>query len=114
MTDEKIPFDQWCVLELMGKVRLGGRVREEQVFNVSMIRIDIPADKEGNFKGTRYFHPNALYGITPVTQEVATAVALYQETPVVNRWEMKELNPGDESTIRDTDDSDYDFAEVPY
>lgn len=39
-------FDQYAILEIMGKVRLGGRVLEEKVFGVEMIRIDIPADPD--------------------------------------------------------------------
>lgn len=83
-------FDQWCVLELMGKVRLGGRVMEAKLFGVDMIRIDIP-NREGRFILTRYFHPNSLYGVTPVSREGAIAVAIYNDQPPVHQWEMRQL-----------------------
>jgi hypothetical protein len=35
-------FDSWCVLELMGHVRMAGRVTEEERFGVKMGRIDVP------------------------------------------------------------------------
>jgi hypothetical protein len=86
----KKPFDQYAILELMGKVRLGGRVVEEQVFGVAMIRLDIPKDAEWKEFSTRYFHPNALYGITPVSKAVAYSVAQYNNTPPARAWELEE------------------------
>ncbi|MDT5061490.1 MAG: hypothetical protein QOH63_1949 [Acidobacteriota bacterium] len=91
--EAKSSFDQFAILELMGKVRLGGRVREEQVFGVPMIRIDIPKDVEWKEFNTRYFHLNALYGITPVSQAVAFGVARYNDTPPARSWEMPKALP---------------------
>jgi hypothetical protein len=80
-------FDEWAILEVMGKTRLGGRVREQHVFGVATIRIDIP-DGRGGFKLTRFFHPQALFSITLVGEKEATAVAAYNDAPPVTRWEM--------------------------
>jgi hypothetical protein len=103
-------FDQWGVLEVMGKTRLGGRIREEHVFGVPMIRIDIP-DGKGGFVMTRYFHPQALFSVTPVGENEATAVAMRNTAPPVYRWEMpeqKQLAAGD---VFDGDDDDDDGPE---
>ena len=37
-------FDQWAIVELMGHVKLAGRVTEEKRFGVEMGRIDIPQE----------------------------------------------------------------------
>jgi hypothetical protein len=93
-------FDEFAILEVMGKTRLGGRVREQHVFGVAMIRIDIP-DGKGGFKLTRFFHPQALFSVTLVGEKEATAVAAYNDAPPVTRWEMTQKQlPG----ARDDDD----------
>ena len=40
-TTEK-PFDQWAIVELMGHVRVAGKVTEVELFGAKMGRIEIP------------------------------------------------------------------------
>jgi len=105
-------FDEWAILEVMGKTRLGGRVREQHVFGVAMIRIDIP-DAAGGFKLTRFFHPQALFSVTLVGEKEATAVALYNDAPPVTRWEMnvKQLPAGPDPREDDEDYIDHEEDE---
>lgn len=93
-------FDEYAILEVMGKTRLGGRVREQTIFGVPMIRIDIP-DGQGGFKATKFYHPNSLFCLTPVGEKEAVAVALYNDAPPVTRWEMsqKALPEGSSAAI---------------
>jgi hypothetical protein len=102
-------FDEFAILEVMGKTRLGGRVREQHVFGVAMIRIDIP-DGKGGFKLTRFFHPQALFSITLVGEKEATAVAMYNDAPPVTRWEMtqKQLPGGRDDDDYVDGDADFD------
>ena len=101
-------FDEWAILEVMGKTRLGGRVREQHVFGVAMIRIDIP-DGKGGFKLTRFFHPQALFSVTLVGEKEATAVAMYNDAPPVTRWEMAQKQlPGASKDDDDYVDGDFD------
>lgn len=116
----KTGFDQWAVLEVMGKTRLGGRVREEHVFGVPMIRIDIP-DGQGGFVMSRYFHPQALFSVTPVGEKEATAVAMRSTPPPVYRWEMpeqKQLGNGQVADAEypdpDDDSEDDDDGDAPW
>jgi len=101
-------FDEFAILEVMGKTRLGGRVREQHLFGVAMIRIDIP-DGQGGFKMTRFFHPQALFSVTLVGEKEATAVAMYNDAPPVTRWEMaqKQITGG----RNDDDYVDGDFGD---
>lgn len=107
--EQTTTFDEFAILEVMGKTRLGGRVREQHVFGVAMIRIDIP-DGKGGFKLTRFFHPQALFSITLVGEKEATAVALYNDAPPVTRWEMaqKQLPGRREGDYLDDDFDDRD------
>jgi len=76
------PFDQWAVLEIMGHVRLAGRVREQSVAGTGFLRIDVP-ETVGLPAFTRLYGTNTIYSITPVSEEFARqAAAALRETPV--------------------------------
>lgn len=79
------PFDQWAIVELMGHVRLAGRVTEESLFGTALGRIDIPNDDGFT---TQYFGGGSVYRITPTTEEIARAVALRNQPEPVHRWEL--------------------------
>lgn len=84
--DEQEKFEGWAIVELMGHRRLGGFVTETQLAGAGMLRIDIPAD---DGKGiTQFFPPTSLYGLTPVTEEMARAVARHNIPQPVHRWEL--------------------------
>ena len=79
-------FESWAILELMGHVRTGGRVTEEERFGVKMGRIDVP-NAQGGFT-TVYFGGGSVYRMTPTTEEIARAVALQCQPAPVHRWEL--------------------------
>ena len=83
MTTES--FDQWAILELMGRVRLAGRVTEEEHFGAKLGRIDIPT---GDGFTTQYFSGGSIYRLTPTTEEIARGVALRNQPAPVHRWEL--------------------------
>lgn len=69
---EESEFRQWCIIELMGHVRLAGLVSEEQRFGVTLGRIDIPQGEEWV---TQYFGGTAVYRVTPTTEEIAREIS---------------------------------------
>jgi hypothetical protein len=76
--------ETWAIVELMGHVRLGGRLTEEERFGVKLGRLDIPS---GETFVTRFFGGSSVYCITIVSEEAARAVA--QRTPEpVQPWEL--------------------------
>ena len=85
-------FDQWCVVELMGHQRIAGKVTEESHFGVALMRVDVPAT-DGRDGFTKYFGGNAIYAVTPTTEQVATHVAKMVDQAPISRWEMRELLP---------------------
>lgn len=73
-------FGVWCVLELLGHVKVAGYVTEEELFGTKIGRIDIPADDEREAI-TQYFGGQSLYRLTPVTEDVARAFARRSPAP---------------------------------
>jgi hypothetical protein len=78
-------FEQWAILELMGHVRLAGKVTEEEHFGAKLGRIDIP---NGEGFTTQWFSGGSIYRLTPTTEEIARGVALRNQPEPVHRWEL--------------------------
>jgi hypothetical protein len=78
-------FDSWAVLELMGHVRMAGRVTEEERFGCKMGRIDVPL---GDGFTTVYFGGGSVYRMVPVTEELARSVAEGSQPKPVHPWEL--------------------------
>lgn len=96
MTNEEAaaPTDSavWMVVELMGHVRLAGRVSEEEKFGSKMGRVDVPV---GDGFVTQYFGGASVYRLTLVTEEVARSVAKNLTQPVpVSAWELPKAIAG--------------------
>lgn len=77
---------EWAIVELLGHVRLGGFVTEEERFGAKVGRIDIPlADGK---TATQLFGGGSLYRLTYVTEEIARGVALRNQPQPIQRWEL--------------------------
>ena len=78
MTQESIAqrpaFDAFAIVELMGHVRVAGRVTEVELFGSKLGKIDV-IDREGGTVATQYFGGSSVYRITPCTEETARSVA---------------------------------------
>jgi hypothetical protein len=74
----------WAVVELMGHVKLAGRLSEEERFGSKMARLDIPA---GDGFTTQYFGGAAVYRITLVTEAVARDIAKRSPGAPVAAWD---------------------------
>lgn len=105
---EPTTFDTWAILELMGHVRLAGRVTEEERFGAKMGRIDIPHD-EGDGFTTQYFGGGSIYRLTACTEEAARLVAKQTQPEPVHRWELPVARQLEATTIRGHEvDTDFD------
>src|SRR5262245_13482179 len=87
VSTEETPIDQWCILELMGHVRLAGCITEESHFGVALGRIDIPT-AAGDGYTTQYFGGASIYRLTPTTEEIARSVAAHSQPRPVQSWEL--------------------------
>jgi hypothetical protein len=112
--NESPKFEGWAVVEIMGHVRIAGRVREETVFGVAMIRVDVP-EIDGHPAFTRYYHPQALYSLCPSDETTARSVAQYQRHPPIERWQLPVAKPAAVGDRGDDDVIDGSFdPEEPY
>lgn len=89
---QKQPYAEWSILELMGHRRLAGFVREVDLAGASFIRIDVPGDGAGVVL-TQLYGASSVYCLTPTTEEIARAVARQNQPEPVQRWELPAPKP---------------------
>lgn len=98
----------WAIVELMGHVRLAGRLSEEEKFGAKMGRLDIPTN-DGQFV-SQFFGGGSVYRITFVTEEVARHVAKTTQSTPVSPWDFPKQLPTamtvDDNEIDDSDSTD--------
>lgn len=78
----------WAIVELFGHTVLAGEVSKCEIGDFVQINIpevgDVPA-------WTKMVNPKAIYGITPVTEEVSRAKAETIKQMPVERWDTEQL-----------------------
>jgi len=71
---EQESLEIYALVELFGHQRIAGKVSEQVIAGSGFVRVDVPAtSKRAGY--TRFFSPSAIYGITPVEQDVAQHLA---------------------------------------
>lgn len=75
----------WAIVELMGHVKLAGRLTEEEKFGAKMGRLDIP---QGDGFVTQMFGGGSVYRITVVTEDVARHVCKQTSPAPVSPWDF--------------------------
>lgn len=73
-------FCGWAIIEIMGHQKFAGYVHTQPVAGASMVRVDVPelpaeTDSEGHAAFTKLFGSSSIYCLTPVSEEVARAIA---------------------------------------
>lgn len=116
MSAKKETFEQWCIVEVMGKQVLAGKVTEQVIGGCSFIRVDVP-EMDGQDAFTRFYGQSAIYAMTPVSEEVAKIVLKRVQPSPVNVWvpELKQLAAPSPSSSREVieleDDDDDDWED---
>lgn len=103
MENEIPAFKHWCIVELMGHVKIAGLVTEVELFGSKLGRCEIP---NGDGFVTQFFNGSSVYRITPVEEKIARHVAASNQPEPVNRWELPRLNAAPEGAIDADDDDD--------
>jgi hypothetical protein len=81
-------FNQWALLELMGRQRIAGLVTEATIAGAGYLRVDVPETKSES-KFTRFISPNSIYAINPVTEEVARVYAENLRVKPIDAWDIQ-------------------------
>lgn len=93
MSETTEKFDQWCIVELFGHQRIGGKVSEQVIADQGFVRVDVPEVKD-QVGFTRLFGTGAIYSITPVSEEIVRAFVAAHVPAPVQPYELKRLNYG--------------------
>ena len=96
VADEK--FTGWVILELMGHRRLTGYLSEQEIAGRAFLRIDVPSEPPA----TQFYGAEAVYCITPTTEEMARTAAKLSHIAPIQRWELPPAKPV--TSPRDDDD----------
>lgn len=83
-------LDTWALVDLMGHQRIAGRVSETTIAGGAFVRVDVPVVGDDPAH-TRYFAPNAIYSISPVSEDLARAMAASLRQRPVERYELPKL-----------------------
>lgn len=67
--DQTEKFDEWAIVEVMGRQTFAGRVTEQTFGGTSFVRVDVPA-VNGTPGFTKLVGSASIYAITPTTKEV--------------------------------------------
>jgi len=78
----------WAIVELFGHTTLAGEVSKSDIGD--FVQINIP-EIENIPAWTKIVNPKAIYGITPVTEEVAVNKAKTIKSMPIDRWDTEEL-----------------------
>jgi hypothetical protein len=90
-TTDQDEFAGWAIVEMMGRRRLAGHVRFVQLGGASFLRLDVPG-ADGP-EATQFYSPNAVYCLTPTTEDIARAAAASSRPEPVTRWELERAAP---------------------
>lgn len=108
--------ETWAIVELMGHVRLAGRLSEEEKFGAKMGRLDIP---QGDSFVSQFFGGGSVYRITIVTEEVARHASKSTSPAPIHPWDFPKpqleakpvtsvpVAPYEELEFPDVDDKDF-------
>jgi hypothetical protein len=107
------PFDEWVVVELFGRIRLAGRMTEQQIAGGHFMRLDIHKE-EGPAVITQLIPPppgGPVYRITITTEAVARKIGARSVPEPVARWELEPARPFNPDRHNDAYADDEDWAD---
>ena len=118
MQQQTEQFDQWCLIELMGRQRIAGKVTERVIAGQGFLEVSVPETKH-NPQFTRFISPSALYALNPIDETTARMYAENLQVKPIDQWdlnafmkkieEQKLLNQPLETSSDIDDDDEDDF-----
>lgn len=79
---ESVEFREWCIVDIMGHQRFAGLCTEQTLAGRAMLRVDVPKTAHQPAFSV-LFGGQAIYSITPTTEELARSVAeSVKQTPL--------------------------------
>lgn len=84
-------LELFAFVELFGHNKIAGTVTEQSIGGASFVRIDVP-ETESQPSFTKMYHPNAIYAINPVTEDVMKYMAENFSVKPIDSWDIKKMN----------------------
>lgn len=110
MTDTDTEFQGWVILELMDHQRLGGYLKAEAIAGFSFLRIDVYGTN-GEAILTQFYPPNAVYCLTPTTEEIAKAFGDRHQPQPVTRFDLPQMKVPSMAEVYGGNEDDDDYYE---
>jgi len=85
-------FDSFCIVELMGRQVIAGRVTEQTIGGCALLRVDIP-EVDGTPAFTKFYGASSIYCLTPCDEATARAAVAGLRPKPVNVYQLN-LPPG--------------------
>lgn len=80
-------FDEWAIVDVMGHQRYVGKVSEQVIAGQGFVRVDVPkTDKVQAW--TKLIGTGSIYAITPVSEEIAKAMANRNQSEPIAAYEL--------------------------
>lgn len=82
-------FETFAIVELFGHTRIAGKICEQTIAGKGFLQVDVPTMPPQypypSIPGfTRFYGPDAVYSITPVSEEIAMQAAVSMRTAQIN------------------------------
>lgn len=105
-------FEGWMLVELLGRRKFAGLVREVEIAGAGLLRIDVPA---GAGPALTTFVPVAsLYAITPITEALAREYAVHNSYQPITAWELPRPQLTARETEEPTTEEEYEYQDDDY
>ena len=82
--DTEEQYEGWTILELMGHRRIIGCVKQQEIAGRAFLRVDIPSEPPV----TQFYGAEAVYCMTPTTEETARKACALNRIAPVSQWEL--------------------------
>jgi len=89
MTTTKEEQGFWALVELFGHQQIAGYVSSQTVGGQSFVRVDVPATSQ-QAKWSKLFGAGAIYGITPMAQDLVERKAEVLQVAPLSAWDLPE------------------------
>lgn len=83
-------FESWAFVEVMGHRRIGGRVSEATIAGAPLLRVDVPRAPPDEGFTTQFYGGQAIYCLTPSTEELVRAFAAQRQEAPISPYELPE------------------------
>lgn len=80
-------YDQWAILELMGRTKIAGRVTEKTIAGVGFLNVHVP-ETTHHPSFHRQISPGSVFAINPVDEQTARFHAERINEAPIEAWDI--------------------------